>query len=63
MPLITRAELARLLSCSQRSIINLERQGLPRIAIGGMVRYDFAAVRAWLDTKQPHGGPNGAPEA
>ena len=46
--LLTRSELARLLKVSQRHTYTLEAEGCPRIDLGGAVRFDPAAVRAYL---------------
>ena len=43
-------ELAKFLRCSERHVYILRRQGLPAIAVGGLVRFDQERVRRWLET-------------
>lgn len=45
-------ELARFLGCSVRQIPRLREQGLPVVRIGFLVRFDPAAVRAWIEARQ-----------
>jgi hypothetical protein len=46
--LVTRAELARQLACSERTIIRHEKQGLPVLRIGMKRLYEIDRVRGWL---------------
>ncbi len=43
-------ELAKFLRCSERHVYILRRQGMPAIAVGGLVRFDPVRVRRWLET-------------
>ncbi|GAN77674.1 hypothetical protein Asru_0414_01 [Acidisphaera rubrifaciens HS-AP3] len=46
--LLTRAQLAAELRCSERTIIRHERAGMPCIRLGIMRLYDAAKVREWV---------------
>jgi excisionase family DNA binding protein len=50
-PLWTTTDLARYLRFTERGIYELRKQGLPAIKVGHLVRYEEAAVRAWLDKR------------
>jgi hypothetical protein len=44
----TTSDVARFLSCSERQVYNLRRQGLPFIRVQGMVRFVPRSVQVWL---------------
>ena len=46
--LITRAEIAKALRCTERTIMRREQIGLPVIRVGMLRLYSADAVRAWL---------------
>lgn len=46
--MVTRQQLADELRKSTRTIIRMERSGMPFIAVGMMRLYEPAKVRAWL---------------
>jgi phage terminase Nu1 subunit (DNA packaging protein) len=46
--LVPGRELARLLSCSERTLFNLRAKGLPSLTIGNAIRYEPAACLEWL---------------
>lgn len=52
--LLTRSQLANELSCSLRSIDNLQAAGMPRVFIGRSPRYIVSEVIAWLKRKGAH---------
>lgn len=52
--LLTTEALAHELSVSTKTVRRMQTQGLPCVRVGGRVRYDLAAVRAWLE--RPEGG-------
>lgn len=47
--LLTRAECARALGVSIPTIDRAIRDGCPKVTIGRAVRFDLAAVRAWME--------------
>lgn len=48
--LLTKADVARRLQCTERHVDNLMRSGLPYVRVGArMVRFDGDAIREWLD--------------
>ena len=49
--LMTRKTLSLKLDVSIPTIVRWEKQGLPVIRIGGIVRYDIDQVRKWINTK------------
>jgi len=56
---LTRAELARELGCSERTIARygVLPDGLPYLFIGGRKRYRISAVRDWLARREHHPNP------
>jgi hypothetical protein len=50
--LLTRAQLAEQLDCSERTIIRYERAGMPFIAFGMIRRYNPPSVREWMLSKE-----------
>jgi excisionase family DNA binding protein len=46
--LLTKAELATVLSVSQRHVFTLMEQGLPHIRLGRCVRFSSEEVLSWL---------------
>lgn len=51
--LISDDELARLSGVSKRTIANWRKdEGLPSVKIGGVRRFDPAAVRRWIESRQ-----------
>lgn len=44
----TTADVARFLGCSERHIYALRLQGLPCVRLGGLVRFERAAVENWV---------------
>ena len=59
--LLTRPELARYLRRSVSTVKRLERQGLPRYDVAGVL-YSLEDVLAWLDTRKV-GGSSGVEES
>lgn len=56
--LLTQGELAAALGCSQSTIRNLQKEGLPYVSMSRAVsgrqsrpRYDLAKVKAWLECR------------
>lgn len=47
-PLWTTADLSRYLRITERGIYEMRKAGLPSIKVGHLVRFEEAAVRAWL---------------
>ena len=48
MELITRADLAKKLNISVPTIMKFESEGMPVIRQGGVIRYDWEDVFAWM---------------
>lgn len=49
-------EAAELLAISERNLWKLSKRGdLPRVEMGGSVRYDPADLRAWIERKKTSG--------
>lgn len=53
--LLTRAELAEQLACCDRTIMRLEREGLPRVQLGDSPRYRLEHVLSWLEQRSAAG--------
>ena len=51
--LVSRRELARLLSVSERSLTNYVKAGLPSVRLGGRRLFDPVEVVAWIRGQQP----------
>lgn len=49
--LLKRSELAKSLSCSIRTIDNLQAQGMPCVRLGSSRRFIFTEVISWLRRK------------
>jgi len=51
--MLTRSELARQLGRSERTIIRLEKGGLPVFKRGTIILYEIERVRRWLRGEEP----------
>jgi excisionase family DNA binding protein len=52
-PLLSVREAAELLRVSRRTVYTLvERDGLPAVRIGGLIRFVPSAVEEWLDAQR-----------
>jgi excisionase family DNA binding protein len=47
-PLWTTTDLARFLRITERGVYEMRKAGLPSVKVGHLVRFEEAAVRAWL---------------
>lgn len=56
-PLLDEPALLARLDCSHSTLLKLRAQGLPCLRLGTLrsVRYDWRAVRAWLDKHNQRG--------
>lgn len=52
---LTRAELAKLLDCSGKTIERLQREGLPAERLGAEWRYELSKVREFMRTRKAAG--------
>jgi excisionase family DNA binding protein len=48
-PLWTTNDIARFLRITERGVYEMRKSGLPSIKVGHLVRFEEAAVRAWLE--------------
>jgi len=49
--LLTDAEVAEVLGCSRSKLMQLRKNGLPFIRVGGSIRYDQEQLQLWLDSQ------------
>jgi phage terminase Nu1 subunit (DNA packaging protein) len=47
-PLLSRMQVSRWLQVSCRTIARFQSQGMPAVKVGGLWRYDPAAIATWL---------------
>ena len=47
-PLLSRMQVSRWLQVSCRTIARFQSQGMPAVKVGGLWRYDPAAITTWL---------------
>lgn len=57
-PLWTTADLSRYLRITERGIYEMRKAGLPSIKVGHLVRFEEAAVRAWLAKNNGSNSPD-----
>lgn len=54
---LNKKQLSEYLQCSLRQIDYLrEKNGLPCMRLGGMIRFDFDSVRQWLKDQEKRNG-------
>lgn len=50
---LTKRELARVLSTSERTIERRVNEGMPHVRLGGQLRFRYSAVIEWLEQLTP----------
>lgn len=50
--LMTRADLAKFLQVTTRTVDNLREKGMPTIMVGSSPRFDPVQVKGWLSTQK-----------
>jgi excisionase family DNA binding protein len=57
--LLTRADLAKFLQVTTRTVDNLRAKGMPTVMVGASPRFDKSAVQQWLAAKGVEDGDRG----